>query len=221
MLAPSGRRIDERGADMKKKLAALLCAAMLACALPALAWADEAAEPTADQATAQESAAARSIGPWQESASNEDGSCVLSGEARASSFAVIATSETADDALDGMPSFRVVAENATKKIDFGDLAQDRHGRRRAGGRLLRHAGRRRSRGLSAAPQAREVTDAHRRAGVPQGSPARSSKGGRIGACATSPYTYSRKFLHKRGYKSAPNRIYCFQSFKSGTERPTR
>ena len=104
---------------MKKKLAALLCAAMLACALPALAWADEAAEPTADQATAQESAAARSIGPWQESASNEDGSCVLSGEARASSFAVIATSETADDALDGMPSFRVVAENATKKIDFG------------------------------------------------------------------------------------------------------
>ena len=89
---------------MKKKLAALLCAAMLACALPALAWADEAAEPTADQATAQESAAARSIGPWQESASNEDGSCVLSGEARASSFAVIATSETADDALDGMPS---------------------------------------------------------------------------------------------------------------------
>ena len=104
---------------MKKKLAALLCAAMLACALPALAWADEAAEPTADQATAQESAAARSIGPWQESASNEDGSCVLSGETRASSFAVIATSETADDALDGMPSFRVVAENATKKIDFG------------------------------------------------------------------------------------------------------
>lgn len=104
---------------MKKKLAALLCAAMLACALPALAWADEAAEPTADQATAQESAAARSIGPWQESASNEDGSCVLSGETRASSFTVIATSETADDALDGMPSFRVVAENATKKIDFG------------------------------------------------------------------------------------------------------
>ena len=69
---------------MKKKLAALLCAAMLACALPALAWADEAAEPTADQATAQESAAARSIGPWQESASNEDGSCVLSGEGDAS-----------------------------------------------------------------------------------------------------------------------------------------
>lgn len=104
---------------MKKKLAALLCAAMLACALPALAWADEADQATADQATAQESAAARSIGPWQESASNEDGSCVLSGETRASSFAVIATSETADDALDGMPSFRVVAENATKKIDFG------------------------------------------------------------------------------------------------------
>ena len=104
---------------MKKKLAALLCAAMLACALPALAWADEAAEPTADQATAQESAAARSIGPWQESASNEDGSFVLSGETRAASFAVIATSETADDALDGMPSFRVVAESATKKIDFG------------------------------------------------------------------------------------------------------
>ena len=39
---------------MKKKLAALLCAAMLACTLPALAWADEAAEPTADQAPAQE-----------------------------------------------------------------------------------------------------------------------------------------------------------------------
>ena len=73
MLASSGRRIDERGADMKKKLAALLCAAMLACALPALAWADEADQATADQATAQESAAARSIGPWQESASNEDG----------------------------------------------------------------------------------------------------------------------------------------------------
>ena len=105
---------------MKKKLAALLCAAMLACALPALAWAEEAAEPTADQTSVQEPVAAtRSIGPWQESASNEDGSCVLSGEARASSFAVIATSETADDALDGMPSFRVVAENATKKIDFG------------------------------------------------------------------------------------------------------
>ena len=105
---------------MRKKLAALLCAGMLACALPALAWAEEAAEPTADQATAQETGAAtRSIGPWQESASNEDGSCVLSGETRASSFAVIATSETADDALDGMPSFRVVAENATKKIDFG------------------------------------------------------------------------------------------------------
>ena len=105
---------------MKKKLAALLCAAMIASALPALAWADEAAEPTADQATAQETGAAtRSIGPWQESASDEDGSCVLSGETRASSFAVIATSETADDALDGMPSFRVVAENATKKIDFG------------------------------------------------------------------------------------------------------
>lgn len=105
---------------MKKKLAALLCAAMLACALPALAWADEAAEPTAegDAAPAAE-AATRSIGPWQESASNEDGSCVLSGETRASSFAVIATSETTDDALDGMPSFRVVAENATKKIDFG------------------------------------------------------------------------------------------------------
>lgn len=105
---------------MKKKLAALLCAAMIASALPALAWADEAAEPTADQATAQETGAAtRSIGPWQESASNEDGSCVLSGETRASSLAVIATSETADGALDGMPSFRVVAENATKKIDFG------------------------------------------------------------------------------------------------------
>lgn len=88
MLAPSGRRIDERGADMKKKLAALLCAAMLACALPALAWADEAAEPTADQATAQETGAATgSIGPWQESASNEDGSFVLSGETRAASFA--------------------------------------------------------------------------------------------------------------------------------------
>ena len=91
---------------MKKKLAALLCAAMLACTLPALAWADEADQATADQATAQESATAH-------------GSCVLSGETRASSFAVIATSETADDALDGMPSFRVVAENATKKIDFG------------------------------------------------------------------------------------------------------
>ena len=104
---------------MKKKLAALLCAAMLACALPALAWADEADQATADQATAQESAAARSIGPWQESASNEDGSGGRTGEPRAASFAVIATSETADDALDGMPSFRVVAENATKKIDFG------------------------------------------------------------------------------------------------------
>ena len=104
---------------MKKKLAALLCAAMLACTLPALAWADEADQATADQATAQESATAHSIGPWQEGASNEDGSCVLSGETRASTFAVIATSETADDALDGMPSFRVVAENATKKIDFG------------------------------------------------------------------------------------------------------
>lgn len=105
---------------MKKKLAALSCAAMLACALPALAWADEPAEPTAegDAAPAAE-AATRSIGPWQESASNEDGSCVLSGETRASSFAVIATSETTDDALDGMPSFRVIAENATKKIDFG------------------------------------------------------------------------------------------------------
>ena len=105
---------------MRKKLAALLCAGMLACALPALAWAEEAAEPTADQATAQETGAAtRSIGPWQESASNEDGSFVLSGETRAASFAIIATSETADDALDGMPSFRVVAESATKKIDFG------------------------------------------------------------------------------------------------------
>ncbi|GAA6488890.1 MULTISPECIES: hypothetical protein [Gordonibacter] len=105
---------------MRKKLTALLCAAMLACALPALAWAEEAAGPTVDQATAQETGAAtRSIGPWQESASNEDGSFVLSGETRAASFAVIATSETADDALDGMPSFRVVAENATKKIDFG------------------------------------------------------------------------------------------------------
>ena len=105
---------------MKKKLAALLCAAMLACALPALAWAEEAAEPAADQTAAQEpEAATRTIGPWQESASNEDGSCVLKGETRASSFAVIATSETTDDALDGMPSFRVVAENATKKIDFG------------------------------------------------------------------------------------------------------
>ncbi|MFR9169752.1 MAG: hypothetical protein ACLVKI_13975 [Gordonibacter urolithinfaciens] len=63
---------------MRKKLAALLCAGMLACALPALAWAEEAAEPTADQATAQETGAAtRSIGPWQESASNEDGSFVL------------------------------------------------------------------------------------------------------------------------------------------------
>ena len=39
---------------MKKKLAALLCAAMLACTLPALAWADEADQATADQATAQE-----------------------------------------------------------------------------------------------------------------------------------------------------------------------
>ena len=43
---------------MKKKLAALLCAAMLACTLPALAWADEADQATADQATAQESATA-------------------------------------------------------------------------------------------------------------------------------------------------------------------
>ena len=105
---------------MRKKLAALLCAGMLACALPALAWAEEAAEPTADQTSVQEPVAAtRSIGPWQEKASNEDGSFVLSGETRAASFAVIATSETADDALDGMPSFRVVAEDATKKIDFG------------------------------------------------------------------------------------------------------
>ena len=105
---------------MRKKLAALLCAGMLACALPALAWAEEAAEPTADQTSVQEPVAAtRSIGPWQEKASNEDGSFVLSGETRAASFAIIATSETADDALDGMPSFRVVAEDATKKIDFG------------------------------------------------------------------------------------------------------
>lgn len=102
---------------MRKKLAALACAGMMACALPALAWADEATEPTADQATAQEQATARSIGPWQESASDED--ALLSCETRASSLVVIATSETTDDALDGMPSFRVVAENATKKIDFG------------------------------------------------------------------------------------------------------
>ena len=289
---------------MKKKLAALLCAAMLACALPALAWADEAAEPTADQATAQESAAARSIGPWQESASNEDGSCVLSGETRASSFAVIATSETADDALDGMPSFRVVAENATKKIDFG-VALLAGGQYAGCNKLEVHV--KPSAGSAGIAKTFEVTravdqssfnftsemfnlgdqegdasysadfvmtlvpskadvdepaadepaadtsaalpsgadtgatspktgmDAGALAGASfamlaaagvvafalQGSPARSSKGGRIGACATSPYTYSRKFLHKRGYKSAPNRIYCFQSFKSGTERPTR
>lgn len=104
---------------MKKKLAALLCAAMLACALPALAWADEAAEPTADQATAQEPAATRSIGPWQSDGWSVDGSCNLKGETKASSFTIIGTTEVTDDVLDGMPSFRVVAENATKKIDFG------------------------------------------------------------------------------------------------------
>lgn len=110
---------------MKRKLAALLCAAMLTAALPVLAWAEEEAEGLTETADGDAAPLAdvqdRSTGSRHANADNSDGSCSLFGETTASSFAIISTTEAADEydeALKGMPSYRVIAEGATKKMEF-------------------------------------------------------------------------------------------------------
>lgn len=110
---------------MKKRLTALLCAAMLTAALPVLAWAEEEAEgptETADGGAAPlADAQDRSIGSRPANADNSDGSCSLFGETTASSFTIISTTEVADEydeALKGMPSYQVIAQEATKKMEF-------------------------------------------------------------------------------------------------------
>lgn len=98
---------------MKKRLAALVCAGMLACALPALAWADEAA-PTGGQEAAP--AAAAAVEKVHANATTVGAS--LYGEVKASSIAIIGTTETASDDLKGMPSFSVVVDDGVGRIDF-------------------------------------------------------------------------------------------------------
>lgn len=121
--------------DTRKKLAALSCAAMLASALPALAWADEAAEPTADGGAAPGAgqvaeqpaegdggaasaveAQPRSIGPRQMDVLGDRSE--MYGETRASRFGIIATTEWIDDSLRNVPTYRIEAKQATRKIDF-------------------------------------------------------------------------------------------------------
>ena len=107
---------------MKKRLAALLCAAMLTAALPVLAWADE--TPTAAPgATGGDGGAApvagtadKPIEPRQMSASANRSE--LHGETTASDFGIAWVTESIDDSLSEQDTYRVVAKQATKKIAF-------------------------------------------------------------------------------------------------------
>lgn len=110
---------------MRKKLVVLVCAGMLACALPALAWADEGTEPAVDGdvAPAAETAEA-SIEPRQAHAMGESSEVYV--ETKASELGILATNDWVDDSLSDIPTYRVVAERATKKIDFGIMLTDEY-----------------------------------------------------------------------------------------------
>lgn len=107
---------------MKKRLAALLCAAMLTAALPVLAWADE--TPTeAPGATGGDGGAApvagtadKPIEPRQMSASANRSE--LHGETTASDFGIAWVTESIDASLSEQDTYRVEAKQATKKIAF-------------------------------------------------------------------------------------------------------
>lgn len=100
---------------MRKKLVVLVCAGMLACALPALAWADEGTEPAVDGdvAPAAETAEA-SIEPRQAHAMGESSEVYV--ETKASELGILATNDWVDDSLSDIPTYRFVAERATKRL---------------------------------------------------------------------------------------------------------
>lgn len=107
---------------MKKRLVALLCAAMLTAALPVFAWADE--MPTeAPGATGGDGGAAPVTGtadmpiePRQMSALGDRSK--LYGETTASDFGIAWVTECIDDSLSGQDTYLVEAKQATKKIAF-------------------------------------------------------------------------------------------------------